>query len=100
MCQSCLCNKSQRLSFGESTLKSHGPLDLIYNNVWEPFSIASVDGFYYYIISLNTYIWFYPLHLKYDVFTIFRKYKAMVENKFKRPIVFVYSDDGGEYTSL
>lgn len=46
------------------------------------------------------YIWFYPLHLKYDVFTIFRKYKAMVENKFKRPIVFVYSYDGGEYTAL
>ena len=33
MCESCLCSKSQHFPFGESTLESRGPLDLIYTNV-------------------------------------------------------------------
>ena len=32
MCESCLCNKSQRLPFGDSTLESKGPLDLVYTD--------------------------------------------------------------------
>ena len=53
MCESCLCNKSQRLSFGESTLESRGPLDLMYTNVWGPSLVKSIDGFLYYVIFVN-----------------------------------------------
>ena len=103
MCHSCLCNKSQRLPFGESSLESRGPLDLIYTDVWGPSPIQSIDGFNYYVIFVDhftKYIWLYPLRLKSDVFTIFRQYKAVVEKFFHRSIISVYSDGGGEYTAL
>lgn len=91
MCQSCLCNKSQHLPFGESTLESHGPLDLIYTDVWGPSPVQSVNGFYYYVIfadHFTKYVWLYTLRLKSnDVFTIFRQYKAVVEKFFKHPII-------------
>lgn len=92
-CESCLCNKSQRLPFGDSTLSSNGPLDLIYTDVWGPSPIASVDGSYYYVIFVDhytKYIWFYPMRLKSDVFAIFRGYKLLVEKYFKRPITTIY----------
>ena len=75
ICQSCVCNKSHRLPFGESTLKSRGPLDLIYTNVWGPALIQSIHGFHYYLIFVDhftKYVWFYPSRLKSNVFTIFR----------------------------
>ena len=103
MCESCLCNKSQRLSFGHSTSTSTSPLELVYIDVWGPSSVSSVDSFYYYVIFVDhftKYVWLYPLRLKSDVFSVFRQYKVLVEKFFKRPIVTVYSDGGGEYTAL
>ena len=103
MCESCLCNKSQRLPFGHSTLTSTGPLELVYTDVWGPSPVPSVDGFYYYVIFVDhftQYVWLYPLHLKSNVFSVFRQYKVLVKKFFKRPIVIVYSDGGGEYTAL
>ena len=102
-CESYLCNKSQRLPFGDSTLQSSGPLDLVYTDVWGPSSIKSIDCFFYYVIFVDHFIkhiWLYPLRLKSDVYTIFLKFKAVVEKIFKRSIIIVYSDIGGEYTSL
>ena len=102
-CQSCMCNKSQRLPFGESTLESRGPLDLIYIDVWGPAPVQSIYGFLYYVIFIyhfTKYVWLYLLRLKSDVFTIFRQYKAVVEKKISRPIILVYSNGGEEYTIL
>lgn len=102
-CQSCECNKSQRLPFAESSLVSRGPLDLVYTDVWGPSPIPSVKGFRYYVIFVDhytRYVWLYPLRLKSDVFSIFRQFKALVENHFNTKIVTVYSDGGGEYTAL
>ena len=81
-CESCLCNKRKRLPFGESSLESCGPLDLVYTDVWGLSLIESVDGFHYYVIFVDhftKYIWLYPLRLKSDVFPIFRPFKAVVE---------------------
>ena len=102
-CESCLCNKSQRLPFGDSSLQSSGPLDLVYIDVWGPSPIKSIDGFFYYVIFVDhftKYVWLYPLRLKFDVYTIFLHFKAVVENFFEQSIITVYSDGGGEYTSL
>ena len=101
-CQYCLCNKSQRLPFVESTLKSSGPLDLIYTNVLGLVLIQSIHGFLYYVIFVDPfmkYVWLYPLGLKSDVFTIFVQYKV-VEKFFSHPIISVYFDGGREYTGL
>ena len=49
VCHSCLCNQSQHLPFGKSSLESHGPLDLIYTDVWGPPPVQSIDGFNYFV---------------------------------------------------
>ena len=103
MCESCLCNKSQHLPFGEPALESRGPLDLIYTNVWGPSLVQSIDGFHCYIIFFDyftKYVWLCPLCLKYDVFTNFHQYKVVVERLFHHSIVSIYSESGGEYTAL
>lgn len=66
-CDSCLCNKSHRLSFGVSSLSSRGPLDLIYTDVWGPSPIQSIDGFSYYVIFVDyftKYSWLFPMQKK------------------------------------
>ena len=102
-CDSCLCHKSQRLPFHVSSLKSHGPLDLIYTDVWGPAPISSTEGYRFYVIFVDhfiKYIWFYPICHKSDVSLIFPKFKVIVENYFKKSIVSMYSDNGGEYVKL
>ncbi|WKA01579.1 hypothetical protein VitviT2T_019853 [Vitis vinifera] len=84
-CESCLCNKSHKLPFGVSSLRSRGPLDLVYSDVWGPSPIESIDGFRYYLIFIDyftKYVWLFPMAYKSDVYTIFPKYKSMVEKYF------------------
>ncbi|KAM2697976.1 hypothetical protein EV1_037031 [Malus domestica] len=103
VCHSCLCNKSHRLPFGTSSLTSHGPLDLLYSDVWGPASYSSIDGFSYYVIFVDhftKYIWLYPFKKKSDVFSTFVTFKALVENYFKRKITRLYTDGGGEFIKL
>ena len=45
--ESCSCNKSHRLPFHVSTLRSKGLLEILYTGVWGPAPIESVDGFKY-----------------------------------------------------
>lgn len=52
-CDSCQCNKSHKLPFGVLSLKSHGPLDLVYSNVWGPSPIRSMNGLSYFIIFID-----------------------------------------------
>ena len=101
-CIACLTNKSHKLSFNVSTLSSSTPLDLIYSDVWTS-PVLSNDLFKYYVIFVDHfthYIWFIPLKRKYDTFQTFLRFKAIVENYFKRKIRRLYSDNGGEYQNL
>lgn len=52
-CNACDCNKSRKLPFSQSTIDSHGPLDVIYSDVWTS-PIQSYDGYRYYIIFVIT----------------------------------------------
>lgn len=89
-CISCQCNKSHRHLFDLSSLTIQSPLDLIYNDVWGPAPYSSVYGFCYYVIFVDhysKYIWLYPIKLKSHVFSVFTKFKALVENYLKTKIV-------------
>ena len=102
-CDSCLCHKSQQLPFHVSSLKSHGPLDLIYTDVWGPTPIPSTEGYRFYVIFIDhftKYIWFYSIYHKSDVSLIFPKFKVTIENYFKKSIVSTYSNNRGEYIKL
>ncbi|PKA62506.1 Retrovirus-related Pol polyprotein from transposon TNT 1-94 [Apostasia shenzhenica] len=101
-CKDCYCNKSHKLSFFQSTIVSHTPLQIIFSDVWTS-PIHSVDNFKYYVIFVEHYthyIWLYPLARKSDVSVVFPRFKALVENFFQTKIATLYSDNGGEYTGL
>ncbi|KAL9241610.1 hypothetical protein vseg_015702 [Gypsophila vaccaria] len=101
-CNSCEINKSHKLPFSISSLTSIAPLELIYSDVWTA-PIHSHDNYKYYVIFVDhftKYIWFYPLKAKSDTTLVFNRFRTIVEKHFKRPILHLYSDNGGEYIKL
>ena len=101
-CNACFCNKSRKLPFGASSMTSSKPLELLYTDVWGP-TTKSVDNYRYYIIFVDhytKYIWLYPLKQKSDVKNVFVQFKNIMEKFFQLPVIFVYSDNGGEYVAL
>lgn len=63
----------------------------------------SYDKFKYYVIFVDhftKYVWFYPLKKKSDTYDVFLRFRALVENFFKRRIVQFFSDNGGEFEKL
>lgn len=63
----------------------------------------SYDKFKYYVISVDhftKYVWFNPLKKKSDTYDVFLRFRALVENFFKRRIVQFFSDNGGEFEKL
>jgi transposase InsO family protein len=78
------------------------PLQVVFSDVWTS-PIISQDGYKYYVIFVDhftKYIWFYLLKTKFDVQTVFRRCKAIVEKYFQQSIASLYSDNGGEYIAL
>ena len=101
-CNDCFCNKSHKLPFSQSTIVSSAPLHIIFFDVWTS-SIQSTDNFKYYFVFVDHfthYIWLYPLKRKSDVSLIFPHFKSLVQNFFKRKIITLYSNNGGEYMDM
>ncbi|KAI5313872.1 hypothetical protein L3X38_043048 [Prunus dulcis] len=93
--------KSVKLPFQSSLSVSHAPLALIHSDVWSS-SNKSVFGFQYYVLfvdNFSRYSWIFPMRLKYEVFSLFVKFKSLVENLFSTKIKALQTDGGGEYTS-
>ena len=101
-CNSCSTNKSHKLPFSTSTLTTSQPLEILFSDVWTS-PTTLVDGYKYYVLFVDhytRYTWLYPLKAKSQVATIFPILKQLVENRFKRKIVTLYSDNGGEFVAL
>ena len=102
-CTSCHCAKSHKLHFSDHHLTSSKPLELLYSDVWGPAPVRSLDGYLYYLITVDhfsKYAWLYPMKCKSNVFSIFVQFKSIVEKKFNLPIVSLFSDNGGEFIKL
>lgn len=102
MCNSCNINKSHKLPFSSSTLTSSAPLELIFSDVWTS-PVHSHDNYKYYIIFVDhftRYTWLYPLKKKSDSLETFIRFRGIVEKYFRRQIIQVFSDNGGEYDKL
>jgi len=57
--------------------KTTALLDLIFSDIWVPAPMFSSDGFHYFVIFIDMhieYIWYYPLVVKSDVFSIFQHF--------------------------
>ncbi|WVZ15105.1 hypothetical protein V8G54_012671, partial [Vigna mungo] len=83
-CNSCQINKSHKLPFNESTLKSYYPLEIIFSDVWTS-PVLSIDGLRYYCMFVDhftRYIWLYPIKLKSDVQTLFPNLSRLLKISF------------------
>ncbi|KAL5823959.1 hypothetical protein ACOSQ4_021859 [Xanthoceras sorbifolium] len=102
-CDSCKCGKMHQLPFPTSQTKATHPLELVYSDVWGPAPVLSTNGYRYYlhfVDSFTRYTWIYPLHSKFEVFTIFKQFKNLVELQFDRKLKVLQTDWGGEYRPL
>lgn len=96
-CNSSCSNKVQCFSF--LSLISTAPLQILVSDFYGP-SPLSLDKNWYYCVFIDQYtkyIWLYTLKNKYKVRDIFSKFHPSMEKQFKRTIVSLYTDGGGEY---
>jgi len=94
-CSSCPLGKSSRLSLKTTGHQTQAPLNLIFSDVWGPSPMLSSNGFRYFVIFVDAhtrFIWFYPLAVKSDVFTVFHRFQAQVERQFSLKIKSVQTD--------
>ena len=83
-------------------IKSTQKLEIIYSDVCGPIQVESLGGNRYFVTLIDDFTrktWIYIIKRKSDVFNIFKKYKAYIENQSSRKIKVLRTDGGGEYTS-
>jgi len=81
-CEHCVFGKQTRVAFGVGVHSSQGILDYVHFDVWGPSPSPSNFGEVYYIMFVDDYsrfVWIYFMQLKFEVFEIFKNWKALVE---------------------
>ena len=101
-CRHCLSGKMCQLPFKNSVFQSSKPRELVHSDVWGPAPIVSINDYKYYVVFVDYFTKFsgvYLLKFKSDVLSIFKYFKATVENLFDHKIKILRTDCGGEFTS-
>ena len=83
--------------------KKGTPLALVYSDVFGPTKERSIGAENYFITFLDDCtrkVWIYTLHNKFEVFSKFKIFKALVENQIGHKIKFLQTDNGREFFSL
>ncbi|EOY22757.1 Uncharacterized protein TCM_014834 [Theobroma cacao] len=100
---SCQYGKLTRRSFPKASLnRAKHRLELVHSDVARPMSEPSLNGSKYFVIfidDMSIMTWIYFIQHKSEVFSIFQKFKAKVENESGCRIKKLRTDNGGEYTS-
>ena len=81
-CEHCIYGKQNHVHFYSSSHKSSGILDLIHSDVFGPVDVPSIGKSTYYVSFIDDYsrrTWVYFMKSKYEVFSHFKEFKAMVE---------------------
>lgn len=84
-CENCVYGKQKRVRFlrvGKE--KKSEKLELLHIDVWGPPQVSSLGGSHYYVTFVDDATiktWIYCIRNKFDVFDIFKKWKALVENE-------------------
>ena len=75
-------------------------LELVHTDLWGPSPVATLGGSRYYITFIDDSsrkVWIYCLKNKFDVFEIFKKWKATIETETNLKVKCLRSDNGKEY---
>ncbi|GKU93148.1 hypothetical protein SLEP1_g6772 [Rubroshorea leprosula] len=103
VCSSCQFGKlhGQVFPINNSWRASH-KLELVHTDVCGPMKVASLGQNLYFILFIDDYTrmtWVYFMSSKAQVFSVFKKFKVLVENQSGYKIKTLRSDNGKEYTS-
>ena len=102
-CESCIMGKQRRKSFPKGvSWRASVFLDLIHTDICGPMKTPSLGSKRYFLIFIDDFsrmTWVYFLKEKSEAFTIFKKFKVLVEKQKGCSIKITRSDRGGEYTS-
>ena len=98
LCEHCVYGKQNRASFPSGAKRENTILELVHSDVFGPVSVPSLGKFVYYVsfvddFSRNT--WIYFLRNKYEVFDIFKEFKALLENQTEKKIKVLRTDNDG-----
>jgi hypothetical protein len=102
ICNGCAQGKNIKNPFPKRDNKVKGVLELIHSYVCGPMPSASISEYVYYVSFIDDYsrkTRVYLLKSKYEVFSKFKEFKALIENLSERNIKILRSDNGGECTS-
>ena len=73
---------------------------MVHIDIWRPSPVPSLGGSKFYVAFIDDFsrnVWIYFLKHKSDVFVIFKKWKAKVENHTDLKIKYLRCDKKGEY---
>ncbi|XXG64806.1 hypothetical protein AAC387_Pa05g2660 [Persea americana] len=101
--EDCVFGKQKKVTFskGGRPPKSER-LELVHTDVWGQTQLPSLGGSSYFVTFIDDAtrkLWVYPMKHKSDVFDVFKKWKALVENEIGLKLKCLRSDNGGEYCS-
>ena len=103
VCEGCQLGKQHRLPFPSSaTWRANEKLQLVHSDVCGPMKTTSLNGSKYFILFIDDFTrmtWVYFLKQKSEVFSIFKKFKALVEAQSGCFLKKLRTDNGKEYTS-
>ncbi|CAL8992473.1 unnamed protein product [Prunus brigantina] len=104
VCEGCVLGKQCREAFPrEATTKASTPLELIHSYVCGPMQTTTKARNRYFLTSIDdctrTHWVFFLMH-KYEVLSVFKRFKAIVELQSGYKLKKLRSDRGEEYTSM
>ena len=103
ICKSCLEGKQHRQPFPSgNSRRAKKILELVHTDVCGPMRTLTFKKNRYFILFIDDYsrmTWVYFMRERSEVFTIFKKFKNLVENQSGRQIKVLRSDRGMKYTS-
>lgn len=88
-CSHCITGKMRRLAFSEKLDRVDIPFYEVHTDVCGLSLVVAIDGFRYYVSYVDEatrFVWIYPLINKSEVFGVFVRFCAYVENQFSTKI--------------
>lgn len=100
ICEACQYGKQSRLPFHKSQRGECKPGDITYSDVCGPLEHESVSGARYFVLfkdGATSYRHLFIIKHKSDVLDCFKRYNAIVKNKFEHGVRILHTDNGREY---
>ena len=98
----CISAKMHKYTCTKNPIVSTSVLHIVHSDVWGPAPLSSVLGFSYYVIFVDDYThftWLFLLKHKSEVLSVFKHFKALVENQFSAKLTVLRTNNGIEYTN-